>query len=117
MLVTKQGDDAVVRAGLMVRRDFIDRSGTAVFARDIAKSFVEVSTVREVPEVRALYDTLRACQQSAAATCPGTEPATLAWNGRQDKHRIDATDGYLMLQDSVVMNVPMLFIENGPAER
>lgn len=108
MLTTTDGDPAVTRAGLMVRRDFIDGPATAVFARDVAKSFLEISTGRDVPEVQALHDHLWKHQPSDA-------PAAQAWAGRQDKHRIDFAGGYLMLQNAAVMQVPMLVIENGPA--
>ena len=108
MLTTTDGDPAVTRAGLMVRRDFIDAPATAVFARDVAKSFLELSTGRDAPQVQALHDHLWKHQPSDA-------PAAQAWAGHLDKHRIDFAGGYVTLQNATLMQVPMLIIENGPA--
>ena len=113
LLTTAEGDDTVRLVGLMVRRDFVDGERTAVFARDIVKSFLEATTVSAAPPIKTLHADLWACKTGGGADCDLNAPAYLVYLGRQDKLRMDAPGGYVQLQNSQVMQVPMLFVENG----
>jgi hypothetical protein len=113
ILVTPEGGDTVKVAALMVRRDFIEGGRTAVFARDIVKSFIERTNAGASPEAKALHDALWRCLSGTEAPCDQAAPAWLTYFGKQDKQRIAFTGGYLMLQNTPVMQVSMLFVENG----
>ncbi|HEX7637014.1 MAG TPA: hypothetical protein VF457_01345 [Burkholderiaceae bacterium] len=113
MLATKSGDDEVIDAGLMVRRNFIDEPGTQMFARDIAKSFLDVSPGAGDPGIRALHHELWECATHVASDCGSPSIPYEVFLGQGAKARIDVADGYVMLQNANVVGAPVLFIEGG----
>lgn len=111
MLVSKTDSQVVVAAVLVIRRDFIDNPGTQIFARDIAKSFLDATTGINTPEVASLRATIWNC----GVGCDLNSPAYLTFLGKSDKARITFPVGYVALQNTNTAQhqIQTLLIANG----
>jgi hypothetical protein len=128
MISTKISDDTIQVAGLMIRRDFIDNPETALFARDVVKSFLELSPGSESHDLAKLHNEIWECYLGTYATqlqqrqdtlvphscedTPENTPAYLVFLGQLEKFKILRSGGYVMLQNTKkVAGIPLLFVE------
>lgn len=129
IVATRANSDVIATATLMLQRDFIDSPATTRFARDAAKTFVELSPGISTAALQALHERIwTGCSSGlteytldqtgyAKKPCPpatAESPAYLVFLGKQEKLRIAHPGGYLMLQNTNKgWGVPVLLVEIG----
>ena len=129
LVSTKEGSDEIIDVALMLRRDFVD-GPTSPFARDVAKSFLEIYPDPNFPEIATLRsDIWKGCSQnvqqytnngqgsfvrSPCSVEDKPSPSYLTFLGKLEKSRIDSSNGHVMLQNTdKILGVPLLLIDMG----
>lgn len=124
----KDGDDRIIRTALMLRRDFVDSPKTSKFARDVVKSFLELSAGYSSAEISKLHSDIwigcdpnytdyvsspsgeyqmKSCEQKEAPS-----GGYLTYLGKQEKYKVTYPGGSIELQNSTkILGVPLLFVE------